>query len=195
MTLESFSNELWLSLFDYLAPSDLFCAFRGLNRRIENLLLMDYQDYRIDFRSLNQKNFRLLSLDYIPSIVNRITFLHLSDDERTRGQAFEFLSSPIDLSEFTSLRSLTLFETCYHPKLGEFFQSKIQHLPHLSQLKLIRCDFSDLPQEQLVGFNDQIWASSKLTFCHWDVYLRNSMSFPFPTINQSLHHRISPCAR
>ena len=189
MRLESLSNELWLNVFDYLAPLDLFRAFRGLNLRIETLLFVNYQDYRIDFRSLNWKNFHLLSRDCIPSIVNRITSLHLSDDQMVRGQAFEFLSSSIDLSQFTSLRSLTLNNARYHPKLEEFFASKIQHLQHLTHLKLIHCAFSDLTEEQLIRLNDQIWGLSKLTFCHWDVNLKDRIPFPLPTIvSPSLEH-------
>jgi hypothetical protein len=93
MTSESLSNDLGLSLFDYLAPLASFHAFLYLNLRIETLLFIDYRPYRIDFRLLNRNNFQALSQLHVPEIINLITSLHLSDENHARGQAFLFIFS------------------------------------------------------------------------------------------------------
>jgi len=97
MILESLSNELFIDLFELLNAVDLLRAFHGLNTRFDSLLFKHFRTYRVDFRSISKEDFNILYRAYLPSIINRIVYLRLSDDEDTPYQCAHFLSTDFRL--------------------------------------------------------------------------------------------------
>lgn len=189
MNFEALSNELLLYLFDFITPLDLFCGFSNLNSRLNELVMIHYRNYRFDFRLLSREQMNLVCQKYLPLIIDKVIYLHLSDDERVPGQSVYFFSHNINLDQFTSLTSLTLFQIKLNPKIENFFSSEIQNLNDLTHLKLVECDFKHKTIEFSVIMINKIWGLSRLIYCYWDAYIFNNESFRLPTVSSlSLRH-------
>jgi hypothetical protein len=104
-TLESFSNELLIDLFEYFNAVDLLPAFVLLNRRFHSLMFHFCRTFRLDFRSIVEKDFDNFYNPYLLLIKNRTIYLRLSDDEETPCQCSRLLSINVTLDQFTNLRS------------------------------------------------------------------------------------------
>ncbi|CAF3657219.1 unnamed protein product [Rotaria sp. Silwood1] len=105
MNLESFSNELLLDLFEYFSAVDLLRTFYNLNFRFNNLIMIHFQHFDLNFRSVSQYDFNLICCQYLPIIVNDINSLSLSNDDDTPQQIDLFLEHGLIISQFINLKS------------------------------------------------------------------------------------------
>jgi len=180
--LESLANELFIDLFEFFNAVDLLRTFHGLNTRFNSLLLIHFRAYRVDFRSICKEDFNIFYRTYFPSIINRIIYLRLSDDEDTPHQCAHFLSADFMLSRFDNLRSLTFNCCSSDPKIDQFFFSDFYRLRHLTHLKFVNCRFLHREKDDFQGVIDQIWSLPKLTHCYWDVSFTAGGYFPIPNV-------------
>jgi hypothetical protein len=141
-TLESLSNELFIDLFELFNAVDLLRTFHGLNTRFDSLLFIYFRSYRIDFRSIDNKNCKVFCRTYLSSITNRTIYLRLSDDEDTPYQCSHLLSTGFTLDQFENLRSLTFNCVSSDPKINQIFFSHLHRLHHLKYLKFVDCIYS-----------------------------------------------------
>ncbi|CAF2811071.1 unnamed protein product [Rotaria sp. Silwood2] len=88
---------------------DLLHAFYGLNYHFNFLLYEQYRSYRFIFYFISKYNFDIICSQHLPFIVDRIIDLSLSDRENTPGQINLLLSYIPSFSQFTQLRSLSIF--------------------------------------------------------------------------------------
>ena len=189
MNFEALPNELLLYLFDFIPPLDLFCGLSNLNSRLNKLVMIHYRNYRFDFRSLSREQMHLICQKYLPLIIDKVIYLHLSDDECVPGQSVYFFSHNINLDQFTSLTSLTLFQMKLNPKIGKCFSSDIQNLNNLTHLKFVQCFFKHETTELLVKMINKIWGLPRLIYCYLDAYIFIHKIFrPSTVISLSLRH-------
>ncbi|CAF1319496.1 unnamed protein product [Rotaria sordida] len=130
-TLESLSNDLFLDLFKLFDAFNFFRAFYDLNTRFNSLLLIHFQAYCVDFRSILKKDFNTFYQMYFPLIINCIIYLQLSDDEDTPYQCAHFQSTYLTIEKVSCLRkfssSLDTYEEDDLP-LVHTFKSLAQNL-------------------------------------------------------------------
>lgn len=88
--LEIFPDELFLDLFSYIPPVDLFRVWCGLNRRISAII----RSIRISFDLNEYTDANIRALDYFSK---QIVFLHLHISYRS-----------LDLTKYSNLRSLII---------------------------------------------------------------------------------------
>ena len=91
-TFDSFSTELLIDIFEFLNAADLLRAFDGLNSHLYYLLLIYFRTYRLDFRSVFNKDLTFFCDKYLPSILNRTIYLRISDADDTPFQCAYLLS-------------------------------------------------------------------------------------------------------
>jgi hypothetical protein len=189
MTLESLSNELFIDLFELFNAVDLLRAFIGLNTRINSLLLTHFRTYRVDFRSIFKKDFDIFYRTYLPSILSRIIYLRLSDDDDTPYQCFHLLSAGFTLGRFDNLRSLTFNCVSSDLKINQSFFSDLYRLHHLTHLKFVDCQLSDVRQNDSQSVIDQIWNLPKLTHLYWEFSFKGETNFCIPNfVSTSLQY-------
>jgi hypothetical protein len=109
--LELVSNEVLIDLFEFLNVVNLFRAFYGLNNRFDRLIFTKLQRYHLDFRSIPKPEFEIVCRQYLPSILNRIISLRLSDGVETPNLSQLFLSCSRRINEFTQLKLLSIEHT------------------------------------------------------------------------------------
>ncbi|CAF3388368.1 unnamed protein product [Rotaria sp. Silwood2] len=182
MNLEQFSSELLLYLFEFITPLDLFRTFYNLNSHFNDLILIYFQNYRFDFRSLSRQELQIICQNYIPLIFDKVVYLHLFDNDGTPGHATDFLNYNISLDQFTRLKALTLSSMEWHSKIDEFFSFGIQKLHHLTYLKLDDCYFINDDVNKTRQIIDQIWSLPKLICCYWNVKPYGDDYFYLPTV-------------
>ena len=78
------------------------------NSRFNKLLCQQFQKFHLDFRLISKTNFNRICQNYLPSIINRIISLRLSNDDDTPQQIELFLSQDYQLRQFIRLQSLSL---------------------------------------------------------------------------------------
>jgi len=166
MTLESLCNELLIDLFELLNAVDLLRAFHGLNTRFNSLLFKHFRTYRVDFRSISKDDFNIFYQTYLPSIMNRIIYLRLSDDKDTPYQCAHFLSTGFTLDRFENLRSLTFNRVSPDPNINQFFFFHLHRLHHLTHLKFVDCRLFHVNSNDFQDVINQIWKLPKLTHCY-----------------------------
>ncbi|CAF1037572.1 unnamed protein product [Rotaria sordida] len=181
-TLESLSNELFIDLFELFNAVDLLRAFHGLNTRFNSLLLTYFRNYRVDFRSIFKDDFNIFCQTYLPSIIDRIIYLRLSDDEDTPYQCTHFLSAGFTLGQLNNLRSLTFNCVSSDPKINQYFFSDLYCLHHLTHLKFVDCRLFHIYADDFQCIIDQIWHLPKLTHCYWECSFKNESHFCIPTV-------------
>jgi len=81
MKFELLANEILLDLFEFLDAAYLLRAFSGINTRFGSLLFTHFHSYQLDFQLVSKSGFENLCQNYLPTIIDRIISLHLSDDE------------------------------------------------------------------------------------------------------------------
>ncbi len=92
MTLEYLANELLFNIFDYLNTTHLLNAFYSLNIHYDQLLLTYFRVRRhLDLHSISKQKFKTVCQQILPSIIDRLLSLHLSDDDETPQQIELFL--------------------------------------------------------------------------------------------------------
>ena len=116
--------ELVHHLLNYFSAHEIFYTFRNSTSYIDAILL-NYADYRINFKSISRTNFDLICQHIKPDQVISLT---LSDDEMTPGLIKLFLSH-FQITQFTRLRSLTLIEI--GPDFWKNIVSELIELKHL----------------------------------------------------------------
>ncbi len=161
MRLELLANEILLDLFEYLNTSDLFHAFYNLNYRFKQLLRTHIRFYSLDFRSISKDCFDIICEQYLPSTIDQITSLYLSDDDETPGQPKLFLSHYFTLNQFQQLQSLSLCAIYSWNMLNEIIL-QCRDLQYLTHLNIINSNCTE-GRDSLI---DSIWSLSKLTHCY-----------------------------
>ena len=116
--------ELVHHLLNYFSAHEIFYTFHNVSSYIDAILL-NYADYRINFKSISRRNFDLICQHIIPAQVISLT---LSDNEITPGLIKLFLSR-FQITQLTQLRSLTLVEI--GPDYWENIVSELTELKHL----------------------------------------------------------------
>lgn len=169
MKLESLANELLLDLFEYFDTINLFRIFFGLNLRFNNLLLSYFHRYYLDLRSISKHDFDIACQQYLPSIINQIISLHISDDELPDLSKI-FLSHDFTLNRFNHLQSISFYHIYSSDTLRQLIRS-CHYLPHLTQLNMIGCEFKQSEDE--IFWINNIWSLSKLTYYHNDTPTRH----------------------
>ena len=174
MNLESLPNEVLHEFFEYFNPIEIIHAFQDLNSRFNRLLFIYFSSYRLDFRATSKSKFDLICKQYLPSIVDRIRSLCLSEGDET-PQLYENLTAYcLTVDEFTHLRSL-LLQRIDSAKTILDITCDCFYLPYLTHLKIIGCNFtSDKDPQQLI-YN--IWHLSNLTHCTLDIVFGWRLSF------------------
>ncbi|CAF3340462.1 unnamed protein product [Rotaria sp. Silwood2] len=180
MNFEQLANELFLDLFEYLTSAHLLHAFSDLNYRFNTLLIIHFRSHGLDFRSVSKFHFDGICRKHLPSMIDRIIALRLSDDHDTPDQIDLFFSYGFTLHQFVHLQSLTL----YHLQSNQTIRRIVvqcRRLPHLTRLCLIKC--SSKVQERIVSnIVNTIWRLSQLKYCHLDWTLIPIAYFPVPNI-------------
>lgn len=160
MKLEVLANELLLDLFEFLNTGELIRTFAGLNARFSQLLAYHLCLQRVDFRSLPEDDFDLVFQRFLPSAIDRIQSLRLSNEE-TPNLAELFFTRGFTFDRFVHLQSLTLH--------------KIHSLDVLIEItgqckSLIRLSIVDGEKwnrrERLVQLFENIWTMPRLRDCH-----------------------------
>ncbi|CAF2910771.1 unnamed protein product [Rotaria sp. Silwood2] len=104
-SLSTLPTELIFYIFCYLDAPTIIRSFRKVCKRFYKIV-PTYDRFKFDFKSILKSDFHLLCNLIHPKNVESLT---LSDDDETPGQIVYFLSI-FRISQFTRLRSLTLFE-------------------------------------------------------------------------------------
>jgi hypothetical protein len=176
MSLESLANELLLDLFEYLPAVQLLRAFHGLNARFDNLILIHFRTYRLDFRAASKEDFDIVCQVNLPLIVDQSISLCLSDDDENPHQIHLFRSHGWNLRRFQSLRSL-LFD---HIRSEETITEVLLECPQITHLNLTACYFG-CKQNDILHFMNTIWSLPQLTHCYLDMDLKHGLHIPTPT--------------
>jgi hypothetical protein len=164
MKFESLANELLLELFDFLDAVHLFYAFSTLNTRFDTLLFVHIRHFQLDFRSISKGDFDLVCQQYLPSIIDRVTTLCISDDHETPNLLNHFVDYGFTLNQFTHLHSLSFFNINII-KINEILTESI-YPNQLTHFKLTQCYYRD--EDDAVCLINNIWHLPKLTHCRLD---------------------------
>ncbi len=167
MKFEFLANELLLDIFEYLPSVHLLRSFYNLNLRFNNLLFVHFRSFSLDFRSVSQYDFNLICREYLPSITDHIISLCLSNNDDTPQQIELFLEHNLNIRQFYSLKSLSLYELCSNEIMNKImFEWK--YLPNLTHLTLAGCylRFNQINTQQLI---DNIWSLPKLIYCYLNI--------------------------
>ncbi|CAF1428295.1 unnamed protein product [Rotaria sordida] len=162
MYLESLANELLLYLFEFLDGIHLFRAFHNLNSRFNHLLFIHFRAYRFDFRSISKYEFDIICQYYLPSIIDQIISLTISDDDETPNQSEIFLSYNFTLDKFIHLQSLTLYSIQSFDQLDQLIFQCCQ-LPYLTHLYMID-GYNDGRKNDIQFLINNIWSLPKLYY-------------------------------
>ncbi|CAF4467528.1 unnamed protein product, partial [Rotaria sp. Silwood2] len=164
MILESLANEVLLDLFEFINGVHLLRAFFDLNSRFNKLLVVHFQRYDIDFRSISKQYFNTICKKHLPLITDRIISLHLSNDDETPDLPNVFLSYGFTLNRFNHLQSLKLYYIRSIDLLNQII-NQCRHLTYLRALDMIDCYFL-YEKENIRNLINTIWSLPKLT--HWN---------------------------
>ena len=118
--LEIFPDELFLDLFSYISPIDLYYVWHGLNRRISAII----RSIRISFDLIENSNETIRSLDYFSK---QIVFLRSSVSDKS-----------IDFRKFPNLCSLVIDTKLTRKQL---YSIQPSYLPLLKRLTF--CKWSE----------------------------------------------------
>ncbi|CAF1327565.1 unnamed protein product [Rotaria sp. Silwood1] len=162
MYLESLANELLLYLFEYLDGIHLLRTFYNLNSRFNHLLFNHFRAYRFDFRSISKYEFDIICRNYLPSIIDQIISLTISDDDETPNLSEIFLSYNFTLDKFTHLQSLTLYSIQSFDQLNQIIFQCCQ-LPYLTHLYMID-GYNDNKKNDIQLLINNIWSLPKLHY-------------------------------
>jgi hypothetical protein len=190
MNLEFLPNEIILDLFEYLSLFHLFHAFFGLNSRFNDLLCQQFQTFYLDFRLLSKTNFNYVCQNYVPSVIDRIISLQLSNDDDTPQQIELFLSrDDYQLRQFTHLQSIS-FSHFRSRELFDQIMTECSYLPSLANLSFNHGHIV-MKESETQRFYNHIWSLSKVKYCCLNINFAKKNYFPNPTIvSNSIHYLI-----
>lgn len=183
---ESLANELLLDVFGYSSSIDLIRAFFNLNSRLNTLLLLHFQSFSLDFRSISLNDFNLICQTYLPDRTDRIHSLILSDNDDTPNATELFFLNFRTLRSFQSLRSLTICDLC-SDQLMTRMMDEWQYLPNLTHLKLAGCylRFDPIQSQRLI---DRIWSLPTLIYCYLNIQFEESYLLNPTVMSSSLKY-------
>ncbi|UJR32939.1 hypothetical protein I4U23_020400 [Adineta vaga] len=166
MHIESFANELFLEVFQYLTTSNIYHAFHGLNDRFDTIILEYFRTCDINFRSISKYDFDFICEHYLTQTIDHISSLCLSDDDDTPGQIEQFLSHGFTIRQFSNLKSLFL-SNIRSETLMETLMIDLLSLTNLVHLNFEQCYFpSEDTQNKAILFTNYIWNLPRLIhFC------------------------------
>ncbi|CAF4848721.1 unnamed protein product [Rotaria sp. Silwood1] len=167
MSLELLPNELLLNLFQYFNITHLFRAFYGLNIHFNKLLFFHFQvrGY-FNFESISKTHFDIICQQYLRTLIDHVISIRLSDNNGTPQQINHFLSYGFLFHQFTYLKFLSLGYIGSEQIMYNIIID-LQHLHHLTHLKIDKCQVDDDLINNGWIFN-QIWSLPKLTHCHFE---------------------------
>ncbi|CAF1191305.1 unnamed protein product [Didymodactylos carnosus] len=155
-TLEILSNELFLEIFDYLSPTEIFSTFHNLNSRIDRLLSL--QSIRIDLKTVEKPDFMDYCEHFIPTCYDRIKYLQLCNNHKENFISLFCQLFP-NMDKFSTLHTLILIKPTV---------DKLLHLlPQLSTLiRLVIIGKQENKQENEICsliFNDKMLSLKSCT--------------------------------
>ncbi|CAF3387867.1 unnamed protein product [Rotaria socialis] len=163
-------------IFEYIRSIELFRYCHGLNKRVDNLILVHIQSFGLDFRLASKQYFDIVSQTHLQVIKHQIFSLSLSNDDGERVQIHLFRFCEWNLKKFSYPRSLSLdhihFDKTISDILSEYF--------HLINLKLTRFYFR-CAQEKILRFMNYIWSLPKLQCFYLSANSHKRLAFPTPT--------------
>lgn len=146
MHFESFSNEIFLCIFEFLSTGHLINAFHGLNHRFNSILCTHLSLYGIDCRSMFDKDFNTICVEYLPTLCLTRKFHDPGLLDRLAAHNFTF-------DKFVQLKSLSLS----HFYIEDFMESLNLTLAHLINLTHIRSDDCDMTEDDNEGHPITVW--------------------------------------
>ncbi|CAF0755220.1 unnamed protein product [Adineta ricciae] len=203
MHLELLANELLLDLFTYIHSVDLLRAFFNLNIRFNHLIFYHFQSHSLDLRSISKADFDDLTHRYLPSIIDRLTSLDLSDDDETphlpllllRLRNHPHSSIILTLNQFVHLRSLSLsnissFDLQYDIVWQCHSLACLTHLTILSKYHYWTNNNNETHdmRDKINHFWAHIWNLSKLRHCHLDGVQINDDTLSLLPSSSSMEH-------
>ena len=138
---------------------------------------------QLDCRSMSKNQLDFVCQQYLPSIIDHVIVLLLSDNDETPQQINRFFSHDLKLDQFIHLRSLTF----YHLSSDELMTNIMMtwgNLPCLTHIKFSQCYFS-YRENDVLNMMNSIWSLPKLTHCHLDILFRWTFSLTTPTVISS----------
>ncbi|CAF4955235.1 unnamed protein product [Rotaria sp. Silwood1] len=186
MKLESLANELILELFEFFNAIQLLRAFHGLNFRFDTLLDVHFRDYSLDFRSVSKRDFDLFCQQQLPSLIDRVTSICLSDGDETPNISNHFLSYSLTMNMLTNLRSLALYGLPSIVIVQKFILD-CRNLPCFTHLKVTECRFE--VHAAFIHFINNVWHLTKLTHCHVENIFEPNIRLVAPKVSSlSIKH-------
>ena len=149
--LEFLANESLLDVFEYMEGCHLLRAFHRLNARFDALLITHFRSNSLDLRRITKPEFDLLCQESLPLLVDRLTSLCLSGEEKTFPQT-------LTLRQFSHLHSLALYKISSLQLMDRLMLSE---LPGLHQLVSLDLDSCRVQPE----YFDNIWRLPRLVRC------------------------------
>ena len=181
MPLEFLATELLFDAFEYLSSVDLFHAFNGLNARFDSLLIDYFQSKKhIDFRFAWKEDLTLMRRRYLPSFIDHIQAIYLSDSDTSPHAIDFFLSRLYPLHRFENLKSISLENISSIQKCLRILDD-LQPIAGLTGLHLKHCYFRADPTS-IVSLMDKVWTLAHLTHCYLDLTLASHSHFTPPTM-------------
>jgi hypothetical protein len=186
MQLESLANELLLELFEFLDDVHLIRAFYGLNSRFDSLIFSQHKRLDFDFRHVAKDDFDLICQHYLPSTVDQVNSLHLSNDEETPNLLEHFLSYGFSFDRFQSLKSLSIYSICLDTLI--IITYPCQYFPNLTHLSIIKL-YTDKTRRDFVTLINNIWSLPKLTHLKFaDSHSSDGLLFDLSVVSLSIEN-------
>jgi hypothetical protein len=196
MNFESLPNGIILILFEYFSLIELFDYFSGLNSRFHKLLNEEFNKYHIDFQSLSKIKINEIFENKIPSIINKIISIHLTDDDSDTSKQIQlfFFSDNFKLRQFIHLESITI-SNIKSKQIFDEIMVECSNLSHLTHFTLHGCSI-EMSEDDIGCLFNKIWSLSKLKYCHLGLnsYSRTCSSNP-PILSKSLKYLNIPNIR
>ncbi|CAF1210733.1 unnamed protein product [Adineta steineri] len=165
MIFEELPNEKIYEIFDYLSAIDLLRYFFNLNSRLNALLYQQLNKSHFDFRRISKVNFDYICEKHISSLIDRITSIHLSNDDHTPRQIQLFLARDnFKLKQFIHLQSISL-SYVRTKKLLDQIMIECSYLPCLTHFRSCN-DRIKMYRDDAEHFIHRLSKLSKLIYCY-----------------------------
>ena len=166
MNVEQLADDVLLGVFECLDSVCTLRVFSHLNTRFDALLISYFQNHPLDLHGSSKDDFDLICRENLPSMVEHITGLRLSDDNDTPHQIDLLLSRGWTLNRFTRLRSITISNVSSNELISQLVK-QCRQVPLLARFELSKCT---LPYHRstLQKLLNHLWSMPKLTDCKLD---------------------------
>ena len=180
MNLEGLADEVLLEVFEYLGGVSTLRLFSHFNARFEGLLILHFRSEALDLQSSSKSDFDLICRENLPSIIEHIAVLRLSDDDDTPHQIDLLLFRGFALSRFLRLRAITISKVSSNELISELV-GQCRRIPHLARLEFIQCR-SNYHRETLRTILNHLWSMTTLTLCKLDWTILHADRVLIPTV-------------